>query len=121
MVAGGDARPGWFSPRSPAAILLVILGTRTSLPGVAVVYLLLWLAANVYLGALTPVMVDRIPENRWGMASAVVGLGVPLGVLIGVNGVARVSQETGYVLLAVFLLATTALLVTCARESSSVR
>jgi MFS family permease len=131
MVGGAlsDRTYGRWGRRTPwlvlsavaAAILLVILGTRTSLPGVAACYLLLWFAANVYLGALTPVMVDRIPENRWGMASAVVGLGVPLGVLIGVNGVARVSQETGYALLAVFLLATTALLVTCARESSSVR
>jgi MFS family permease len=131
MVGGAlsDRTYGRWGRRTPwlvlsavaAATLLVILGTRTSLPGVAVGYLLLWFAANVYLGALTPVMVDRIPENRWGMASAVVGLGVPLGVLIGVNGVARVSQETGYALLAVFLLATTALLVTCARESGSVR
>ena len=131
MVGGAlsDRTYGRWGRRTPwlvlsavaAAILLLVLGTRTSLPGVAIVYLLLWLAANIYLGALTPVMVDRIPENRWGMASAVVGLGVPLGVLLGVNGVARVSRETGYVLLAVFLLATTALLVTCARESSSVR
>jgi MFS family permease len=103
-----------------AAIFLAILGSRTSLPGVAVFYLLTWFAGNVYLGALTPVMVDRVPENRRGMASAVVGLGVPLGILAGVNFVARVSQGTGYILLAVFLLATTALLVTCAREPSSV-
>jgi MFS family permease len=104
-----------------SAILLVILGTRASLPSVAVFYLLLWFAANIYLGALTPIIVDRIPENRRGVASAVVGLGVPLGILIGVNFVARVSQETGYILIAVFLLATTALLVICARESSAVR
>ena len=104
-----------------AAIFLVILGTRTSLPGVAVFYLLLWFAANIYLGALTPILVDRIPENRRGVASSVVGLGVPLGILLGVNFVARVPQETGYVLIAVFLLATTAFLVTCARESSAVR
>lgn len=104
-----------------SAIFLVILGTRTSLHGVAIVYLLLWFAATVYLGALTPVIVDRIPENRLGIASAVVGLGVPLGILIGTNLVARVSQETGYSLLAVFLLVTTALLVIGARESSAVR
>ena len=103
-----------------SAILLVTLGTRTSLPGVAASYLLLWFAANIYLGALTPIIVDRVPENRRGIASAVVGLGVPLGILIGVNFVARVPQETGYVLLAVFLLATMALLVTWAREGSAV-
>jgi MFS family permease len=103
-----------------AAILLVILGNRTSIAGVAVFYFLVWFAANVYLGALTPVMVDRVPENRRGIASTVVGLGVPLGILTGVNLVARVSRGTGYLLLAVFLLATTALLVTIARESSSV-
>jgi len=103
-----------------SAIFLVILGTRTSIFGVAAVYLLLWFAANIFLGALTPIMVDRVPENKRGTASAVVGLGVPLGILIGVNFVARVSQETGYILLAVFLLATTAILVTCARESSAV-
>jgi MFS family permease len=104
-----------------SAILLVILGTRSSLAGVAVVYLLLWFAANVYLGALMPVIVDRVPENRRGMASAAVGLGIPLGILIGVNGVAHVSQETGYGLLAVLLLVTTAVLVIGARESGAVR
>ena len=103
-----------------SAILLVTLGTRTSLPGVAASYLLLWFAANIYLGALTPIIVDRVPENRRGIASTVVGLGVPFGILIGVNFVARVPQETGYVLLAVFLLATMALLVTWAREGSAV-
>jgi MFS family permease len=103
-----------------AASLLAILGTRTSFLGVAAAYLLLWFAANVYLGALTPIIVDRFPENRRGTASGVVGLGVPLGILIGVNCVARVSQETGYVALAVFLLATTALLVIYAREGSAV-
>src|SRR3984957_15745407 len=103
------------------AIFLTILGTRTSLPGVATLYLLLWFAANIYLGALIPVMVDRVPENRRGIASAVVGLGVPLGILIGVNAVARVSRETGYSLLAILLLVTTAFLVIFARESSSVR
>jgi MFS family permease len=131
LLVGGalsDRTYGRWGRRAPwlvvsavaAAILLVILGTRTSLPGVAAVYLLLWFAANIYLGALTPVLVDRVPENRRGMASGVVGLGVPLGILIGVNCVARVSQETGYILLAVFLLVTTALLVTYARESSAV-
>ena len=103
-----------------SAVLLVILGTRTSLPGVAALYLLLWFAANIYLGALTPVIVDRIPENRRGMASAFVGLGVPIGILMGINFVARVSQQTGYILLAVFLLVTMALLVTYAKESSAV-
>jgi MFS family permease len=131
MVGGAlsDRTYGRWGRRAPwlvlaaiaSAILLVILGTRTSLPGVAVVYLLLWFAANIYLGALTPVIVDRIPANRLGMASAVVGLGVPLGILIGINFVARVSRETGYILLAVFLLATTALLVTYARESRAAR
>ena len=70
-----------------AAILLAILGTRTSLPGVAACYLLLWFAANIYLGALTPVIVDRVPPNRLGLASAVVGLGVPIGILIGINSI----------------------------------
>jgi MFS family permease len=117
----GRRAPWLVLSAAASAILLAILGTRTSLPSVAVFYLLLWFTANIYLGALTPIMVDRIPENRRGVASAVVGLGVPLGILIGVNFVARVSQETGYILIAVFLLATTALLVTCARESSAVR
>jgi MFS family permease len=117
----GRRTPWLVLSAAAAAIFLVTLGTRTSLPGVAGFYLLLWFAANIYLGALTPIIVDRIPENRRGVASSVVGLGVPLGILIGVNFVARVSQETGYVLIALFLLATTALLVTCARESSAVR
>ncbi len=105
MIGGvlSDRTYGRWGRRTPwlalsavaAAILLVILGTRTSLPGVAAAYLLLWLAANIYLGALTPVMVDRVPESRRGIASAVVGLGVPLGLLLGSNFVARVSQETG--------------------------
>jgi MFS family permease len=131
LMVGGALSDRTYSPwgrRAPwlvvsavaAAILLAILGTRTTLLGVAAVYLLLWFAANVFLGALTPIIVDRFPENRRGTASGVVGLGVPLGILIGVNCVARVSQETGYVLLAVFLLATTALLVIYAREGSAV-
>jgi MFS family permease len=103
-----------------SAILLVTLGTRTSLAGVAAAYLSLWFTANVYLGALTPIIVDRIPNHRRGVASAVIGLGVPLGILIGINFVARVTQEVGYCLIAGLLLATTALLVTCAPEGSAV-
>jgi MFS family permease len=131
MIGGAlsDRTYGRWGRRAPwltlsvvaAAILLVILSTLSSLPGVTVVYLLLWLAANIYLGALTPIVVDRVPENRRGIASAVVGLGVPLGILIGINAVARVSRETGYSLLAMFLLVTTALLVIFARESPAVR
>ena len=116
----GRRAPWLILSAAAAAILLAILGTRTSLPGVAACYLLLWFAANIYLGALTPVIVDRVPPNRLGLASAVVGLGVPIGILIGINFVARVSQETGYILLAAFLLVTMALLVTCAKESSAV-
>jgi MFS family permease len=131
MVGGAlsDRTYGRWGRRAPwlvlsavaAAILLVVLGSRTSLPGVAAAYLLLWFTANIYLGALTPVMVDRVPENRLGLASGILGLGVPLGILVGVNSVARASQEVGYSLLAVLLVVTTALFVTCARESSSVR
>lgn len=127
VVAGGalsDGTPGRAGRRAPwlaasalaSAILLVVLSTRTSIFAVGVSYLALWFTMNFYQGALTAVLPDRIPEHMRGVASSVFGLGLPVGILVGVNFVARAPQYLGYACLALFLLLSTVAFIVFAPE-----
>jgi MFS family permease len=127
LLAGGvlsDHTTGRFGRRAPwlvlsavlSSVLFLALGLSLSLVAVAVAYSLLWFTMNFYQGALTAILPDRVAISARGAASAVIGLGTPAGILIGVNYVARVPRFEAYAGLAGFLLLATLALVVFARE-----
>jgi MFS family permease len=116
-----------FGRRSPwivvmsavAGVLAIAMGLAPNVFVLGVVITLLWFSANFYQGAISAVLPDRVPKDRRGIASSVIGLGTPLGILIGVNLASHFGQLTGYVVIAVFLVATSILFVVGSPEGSS--
>lgn len=102
-----------------SAALMVAMGLSSGLLLLAVAYMVLWFTANFYQGAISAILPDRIPIARRGLASSVIGVGTPLGILVGVNLASRVSQFWGYTILGFALIGTSVLLVLGAREPSS--
>ncbi|KJK48624.1 MFS transporter [Lentzea aerocolonigenes] len=130
LPAGGalsDRTRSRFGRRAPwlvvmalaSGVLTIAMGMTTGLVALALVMTVLWFTANFYGGAIAAILPDRVPVHRRGVASAVIGLGTPMGVLVGVNLVSRVSQFWGYTILALVLAVTTLAFVAGAREPSS--
>jgi MFS family permease len=97
---------------------MALLGAVNSILLVAVAWCLGQAVMNVFQAAITSIVPDRIPVSRRGTASAAVGLGLPIGSILGVliaNGFSG-DFRTGYLILGV-IVAVAALLVTgLARE-----
>ena len=102
-----------------SGVLTIAMGLSTGLIALAITMTILWFTTNFYGGAISAILPDRVPTHRRGVASAVIGLGTPVGILLGVNLVSRVDQVWGYTILAVVLVVTTIALVVGAREPSS--
>ena len=110
-------RTPWLLVTSAASgVLMIAMGVVENLVLLAVVFTLLWVVANVFQGALIPILPDRVSVARRGFASALIGLGGPIGVLFGVNVAAQLGRFWGYTVIGVVLVLTTALLVLGARE-----
>lgn len=65
------------------AVSLIALGGLSSLVGIVLVYTLVNVALNVFMGPKLAIMPDRVPRGVRGTFSAVSGLGVLIGVLGG--------------------------------------
>ncbi|NLU80736.1 SLC45 family MFS transporter [Micromonospora sp. HNM0581] len=102
-----------------SAVCCILMGLADSLPGLMVTTVALWFAANFYSGAISAILPDRVPEDRRGLASAVIGMGTPVGVVFGVQVASRVNQLSAYAVIAAALVVTTALLLVGAREGSA--
>lgn len=130
LPAGGalsDRTRSRFGRRTPwlvvmalaSGVLTIAMGMSTGLVALGIVMTVLWFTANFYGGAFAAILPDRVPVHRRGVASAVIGLGTPVGILLGVNLVSRVSQFWGYTVLALALVVLTLAFVAGAREPSS--
>ncbi|MEU9919040.1 MFS transporter [Streptomyces sp. NPDC051001] len=130
LPAGGalsDRTRSRFGRRTPwlvvmacvSALLTIAMGLSTGLVALAILVPILWFTSNFYGGAISAILPDRVPVARRGIASAVIGLGTPVGILFGVNLASRVSQLWAYAALALVLVVTTLALVAGAREPSS--
>ncbi|KFI94322.1 MFS transporter [Bifidobacterium stellenboschense] len=116
-----------FGRRSPylAALsvaicaILLLIGASTSIIAVIALMGLFGACTNWYSGCLYAVLPDRIPENKRGTASSVLGLGLPLGVLIFVNLASRVAPATAYITVGATMVVATAAFVLGSREPSS--
>jgi MFS family permease len=101
--------------------LMVAMGFAGNLLTLGIVYTVLWLTSNMYQGAMSAILPDRVPKSRRGTASAVIGLATPLGALFGVNLASRVGQVWGYTVLGAVLVLASLALVLGAREGPSLR
>lgn len=125
--AVSDRTRSRFGRRSPwlaatsivAAILTVAMNYAADLLVLTITMSAVWLVANIYGGALVAVMPDRVPEQRRGVASAVLGISTPVGVILGVNIASHSTQVVSYTIFAVALVVTTAIFLVGAREKSS--
>lgn len=102
-----------------SALACLLMGTADSMAGLIATMTVLWFAANIYSGAISAILPDRIPAERRGLGAAVIGLGTPIGVVLGVQVAGQLSRQAAYAVIAALLLATTALLLLGAREGSA--
>ncbi len=129
LMAGGavtDATRSRWGRRAPwlatmaaaSATISLALGFQRRLASIAALYAALWFTLNFFQGAMLAVVPDRVPLEKRSLASSIIGVGAPIGVLIGVNIAAWATGEAGYAILAAMLLATTAAFVFFAREGA---
>ena len=97
---------------------MALMGAVNSVLLVAIAWCLGQAVMNVYQAAITSVVPDRIPAERRGAASAAVGLGMPVGSILGVlvaNGFSG-HFRTGYLILGVLVAAGAVLFTGLCRE-----
>jgi MFS family permease len=119
-----DRTRGRFGRRTPwlvamavvSGVLVTVMGHADTFAALLVMYAALWFTANAYQGSWAAIMPDRVPANRRGVASSVIGFGTPLGIMIGVNYVANVPHHVAYASLGAFLVVATLVLVLGAPE-----
>ncbi|MHA6759842.1 MFS transporter [Streptacidiphilus sp. PAMC 29251] len=101
-----------------AVPVMALMGAVNSILLVAVAWCLGQAVMNIYQAAITSVVPDRIPARRRGAASAAVGLGLPVGSIVGVvvaNGFAD-HFRTGYLTLGALVAAGAVLFTGLSRE-----
>ena len=97
---------------------MLLLGAVNSILLVAIAWCLGQAVMNVFQAAITSVIPDRVPVARRGIASAAVGLGVPIGSIVGVliaNAFSG-SFATGYLVLGLVVAAAAVLFTVLGKE-----
>lgn len=103
-----------------SSVLMIAMGYAGSLVLLAVLYTALWLTSNMYQGAVTALLPDRVPEARRGLAASIIGLATPIGLLVGVAVAGAAGPVWGYLVIAFVVAVTAVALVVGIREESSV-
>ncbi|WP_370410349.1 MFS transporter [Streptomyces fradiae] len=98
--------------------LMAFLGSVDTVLLVAIGWCLGQATMNVYQAATTAVVPDRIPPARRGTASALVGLGLPIGGTLGVliASATAGTPRTGYLALGAIVALAAVLLTALGRE-----
>ncbi|WP_067714573.1 MFS transporter [Nocardia yamanashiensis] len=112
-------RNPWILGGGLAAILaLGLLGSVNTVLLVAICWCLGQAVMNIYQAAITSVVPDRVPLDRRGTASAAVGLGLPVGSIIGVLLASGFSDHyrTGYLALGALVALAAVVFTTRAKE-----
>ncbi|MFG2913098.1 MFS transporter [Kitasatospora sp. NPDC048298] len=98
---------------------LALLGQVRTILLVTIAWCLVQAAMNVYQSALTAIVPDRVPAERRGLASAMVGIGTPIGSVVGVTLATRYvpdSVGTGYLVIGAVIGLTAVLFTVLVRE-----
>jgi MFS family permease len=103
------------------ALLLVGIGSLTSVLWVAVFWIVLQVSLNAVQGPFTAILPDRYPRNRRGIASAMFGIGTALGLTFGVVVAGQLAAKLGiaYAVFGGLILVATLLFVLLNRDFSS--
>ncbi|KQX54481.1 MULTISPECIES: MFS transporter [unclassified Streptomyces] len=79
-------RNPWILGGGLAALgALALLGAARTVLLVTIGWCLVQAMMNIYQAALTAVVPDRVPVERRGLASAMVGIGTPIGSAVGIS------------------------------------
>lgn len=97
---------------------LAFLGSVSTALLVGIGWCLVQATMNVYQAAVTAIVPDRIPAARRGTASALVGLGLPIGGTVGVLIASQTAEHlrTGYLLFGALVAVAALLLTTVCRD-----
>ncbi|MFD3538249.1 MFS transporter [Streptomyces sp. NPDC058662] len=97
---------------------LAFLGNVSTALLVGIGWCLIQATMNIYQAAVTAVVPDRVPVVRRGTASAVVGLGLPIGGTVGVLIASRTAEHlrTGYLVLGATVAMAAVLLTALCRD-----
>ncbi|WP_119696228.1 MFS transporter [Microbacterium halotolerans] len=112
-------RKPWIIGGAVAALLVfVVASNATTLLWITIGWAAAQIALNVYQAAVTAVVPDRIaPENR-GTASALFGLGLPVGITVGVAVASSYAAQlgTGYTIFGIVIVCAAVLYTVMTRE-----
>ncbi|MFD9302003.1 MFS transporter [Streptomyces sp. NPDC060048] len=97
---------------------LALLGSVSTALLVGIGWCLVQATMNVYQAAVTAIVPDRVPAARRGTASALVGLGLPIGGTVGVLIASQTADHlrTGYLVFGAVLAGAALLLTTFCRD-----
>ncbi|MFJ8014378.1 MFS transporter [Streptomyces sp. NPDC096339] len=101
-----------------ALACLAFLGSVTTALLVGIAWCLVQATMNVYQAAVTAIVPDRVPAARRGTASALVGLGLPIGGTVGVLIASQTAAHlrTGYLVFGAIVAVSALLLTTLCRD-----
>ena len=102
-------------------LLLVGIGSLTSVIWVGVFWIVLQVSLNAVQGPFTAVIPDRYPRSRRGVASAMFGIGTSIGLTLGVVAAGAIANTLGlaYTIFGAAILVVTLLFVLLNRDYSS--
>ena len=102
-------------------LLLVGMGSITSVLWVGVFWIVIQVSLNAVQGPFTAIVPDRYPKSRRGVASAMFGIGTSLGLTIGVVAGGQLAANLGiaYAMFGGLVLLTTLAFVLVNRDYSS--
>ncbi|MET9962878.1 MFS transporter [Streptomyces sp. NPDC006326] len=97
---------------------LALLGSVTTALLLGIGWCLVQATMNVHQAAVTAIVPDRVPPARRGTASALVGLGLPVGGTVGVLVASRTAEHlrTGYLVLGAIVAGAALLLTALCRD-----
>ncbi|MEV4946964.1 MFS transporter [Streptomyces sp. NPDC053755] len=102
-----------------ALLALAFLGSVSTALLVGIGWCLVQATMNTYQAAVTAIVPDRVPAARRGTASALVGLGMPIGGTVGVLLASQTATHlrTGYLLFGAIVAAAALLLSLLCRDT----
>lgn len=103
------------------AIFLFGMGSLTDIVWITVFWVIIQVALNFLQAPLTTITADRFPRSKRGGASAMIGLGMQLGMTVGVMVAAALGEQIGigYSTFGIAVVVITVLFVLLNRDWSS--
>ncbi len=117
----GKRTPSLVLAALASALFMALMAGASTIFTLAIFACALWFFANYYQAVMTAILPDRVPLEHRGIGASILALGVPFGVLVGVNIAAQTGQRAGYLTLAALLVVTTVAFAAIVREPPSVR